>query len=74
LLSGFVKFLQNIKKSPKITAQFMVQKVFHKWRVNLIKEIVNINQHVLEITPYDEVDSFFNSEQLTDILNFVSIS
>ena len=119
LVSRFVKFIQNTKKSPKLATQFMLQKVFNnvntvtgrnirlvkdmighdvdvmtvnprwvknnikfskisedeKWRINIIKEIVNINQNVLELTPpEDEEDSFLTSEELNDILDFVSTS
>ena len=44
-----------------------------KWRVGLIKEIVNIEQNVIEITPNDD-DSFLTSDQLKDILELVSTS
>ena len=119
LVSRFVKFIQNIQKSPKLATQFMLQKVVNnvntvtgrnirlvkdmighdfdiltinptwlkkkikfneigddqKWRINVIKEIVNINQKVLELTPTeDEEDSFLTSEELQDILDFVSSS
>ena len=117
ILSRYVKFLQNVQKSPKLAAQFMLQKVFNnvdtitgrniryiqekighqfnllkvntswlkknlkffeileddKWRVGLIKEIVNIEQNFLEVTPHDD-DSFLTSDQLKDILEFVSTS
>ena len=118
LISRFVKFLQNIKKSPKLAAQFMLQKVINnvstvtgknvrmvkdmighqhdllsvkpgwlrntlkfcelhdddQWRVDMIKEITNIKQNILELTPDEEEDSFLTSEQLEEILHFVSVS
>ena len=119
LISRFVKFLQNIKKSPKLAAQYMLQKVISnvntvtgrnvrhikdmigheydvltvnptwlrnkikfceisendKWRIDIIKEIVNIKQTVLELTPAEEDDdSFLTSDQLAEILDFVSCS
>ena len=42
-----------------------------KWRVDLIKEIVNVKQNILEI---NNEDSFLTNEQLQDIINFVSTS
>ena len=42
-----------------------------KWRVDLIKEIVNVKQNILEI---NNEDSFLSNEQLQDIINFVSTS
>ena len=46
-----------------------------KRRINVIKEIVNINQKVLELTPTeDEEDSFLTGAELQDILDFVSSS
>ena len=46
-----------------------------KWRINMIKEIVNINQNVLESKPTKEDDdSFLTSDQLSEILDFVSCS
>ena len=119
LISRFVKFLQNVKKSPKLAAQYMLQKVISnvntvtgrnvrhikdmigheydvltvnptwlrnrikfceisendKWRIDIIKEIVNIKQTVLELTPAEEDDdSFLTSEQLEELLDFVSCS
>ena len=119
LISRFVKFLQNVKKSPKLAAQYMLQKVISnvntvtgrnvrhindmigheydvqtvnptwlrnrikfceisendKWRINIIKEIVNIKQTVLELTPAEEDDdSFLTSEQLEELLDLVSCS
>ena len=116
LMIRYVKFVQSIRKSPKLAVQFMLEKT-HKnvntvtgsnfryihdkighdceifdvkpsfvkenakfsemreddrWRVNLIKEIVNINQNVLDLN-HDNVP-FFNSEQLNEILDYVSTS
>ena len=46
-----------------------------KWRINVIKDIVNINQKVLELTPTeDEEDSFLTGAELQDILDFFSSS
>ena len=46
-----------------------------KWRIDIIKEIVNIKQTVLELTPAEvDDDSFLTSDQLTEILDFVSCS
>ena len=46
-----------------------------KWRIDIIKEIVNIKQTVLELTPAEEDDdSFLTSEQLEELLDFVSCS
>ena len=117
ILSRYVKFLQNVQKSPKLAAQFMLQKVYKnvntitgrniryiqdkvghnhdllkvntswlknkikfceidegdKWRVGLIKEVVDIKQNKLEIKPNDE-DSFLSRDQLQDIIDFVSTS
>ena len=45
LISRFVKFLQNIKKSPKLAAQFLLQKVLENVNtvtgrnVRMIKDI-----------------------------------
>ena len=103
LVSRFVKFIQNIQKSPKLATKFMLQKVMNNvntvtgrnvrlvkdmighdfdvltinpaWLIDLIKEIVNINQKVLKLTPTeDEEDSFLTHEELQDILDFVSSS
>ena len=116
LIIRYVKFVQSIRKSPKLAVQFMLEKT-HKnvntvtgsnfryihdkighdcdifdvkpsfvkenakfsemreddrWRVNLIKEIVNINQNVLDLN-HDNV-AFFTSEQLNEILDYVSTS
>ena len=43
-----------------------------RWRVQIIKEIVNINQNVLDLKNGD--DAFLTSEQLNEILEYVSIS
>ena len=40
-----------------------------RWRVNILKEIVNINQNVLDLK-----HAFLSSEQLNEILEYVSIS
>ena len=45
-----------------------------QWRVDMIKEITNIKQNILELTPDEEEDSFLTSEQLEEILHFVSVS
>ena len=42
-----------------------------KWRVDLIKEITNINQQVLQ---FNREDSFLTSDQLQEIVDFVSTS
>ena len=42
-----------------------------KWRVDLIREITNINQQVLQ---FDSEDSFLSSDQLQEIVDFVSTS
>ena len=90
LISRYVKFLQSVKKSPKIAVQYLLQKVqtncntltgknvrlvldligaqdifkvnpllikrnlkFHEsteenvWKVNLVKEIINLKQNIL---------------------------
>ena len=54
--------------------KFCEMKEDNKWRVNMIKEIVNINQKVLRLPNSEEDDSFLSQEQLQDILDFVSIS
>ena len=118
LISRFVKFLQNVKRSPKLAAQFMLQKVMnnvntvtgrnvrmiqdmigHKydlmkvnrkwlknqisfceageddnWRINFIKEIVNVNQNVLEFSSSEEHESCLTREELEEIIEFVSTS
>ena len=46
----------------------------NKWRINIIKEIVNVNQNVLELSSSEENDSFLTRKELEEILEFVSIS
>ena len=114
VLSRFVSFLQNAKKSPKLGVQFMLQKVLRnastttgrnismieniigprrnilevspkwvknnvsfsnvsehdKWRVSLIKEIMDLKCNILEFSHVD--DSFLTKEELDDIVCFVS--
>ena len=116
LITRYVKFVQNIRKSPKLAVQFMLEKTHRnvntvtgsnfrfindrighdcdilnvkpsflrsnvkfseireddRWRVNIIREIVNINQNVLDLKHND--DAFLSSEQLNEILEYVSIS
>ena len=115
LIRRYIKFLQNVKKSPKLAVQLLLQKVIgdlntitgknvryildkigrqndiltvnpdslknklkfceidnaDKWRVNLVKEIVNIKQNVLT---FDQDDSFLSDDQLNDILVYISTS
>ena len=42
-----------------------------KWRVDLLREITNINQQVLQ---FNSEDSFLSSDQLQEIVDFVSTS
>ena len=42
-----------------------------KWRVDLLREITNINQQVLQ---FISEDSFLSSDQLQEIVDFVSTS
>ena len=44
-----------------------------KWRVNLLKEIVNMKQNTLDLKN-DDNDAFLTGEQLNDILEYVSTS
>ena len=44
----------------------------NKWRVGMIKEIVDIKQNVLELK--HENDEFLTKEQLNDIIEYVSTS
>ena len=44
------------------------------WRVNMIKEIIDIKQRIVEVTPNDEEDSFLSTEQFEEILDFISKS
>ena len=46
----------------------------NKWRINMIKEIVNVNQNVLEFSSSEENDSFLTRKELEEILEFVSTS
>ena len=116
LITRYVKFLQSVRKSPKLAVQFMLEKTVNnvntvtgsnarfiheklghdcdifsmkpaflkknvrfcevrqeeKWRVNMIKEIVNVKQNVLNLK--DDDDDFLTSEQLDDIIAFLSTS
>ena len=116
LVNRYVKFLQSVKKSPKLAVLFMLEKtrnnvntvtgsnvryiheklghdcdIFtvkpaylkshvkfsetreeNKWRVGMIKEIVDIKQNVLELK--HENDEFLTKEQLNDIIEYVSTS
>ena len=56
----------------KKKARFCEMREDDRWRVNLIKEIVDINQNVLDLN-HENVD-FFSSEQLNEILEYVSTS
>ena len=60
------KWVKNKVKFCEISAENM-------WRVELIKEIVNINQNALEIKHEGE-DDFLSNEQLKEIIDFVSTS
>ena len=40
----------------------------------MIKEIINIEQKIVEVAPYDEEDSFLSTEQFEEILDFISTS
>ena len=57
LISRFVKFLQNIKKSPKLAAQFLLQKVLNNVNtvtgrnVRMIKDMIGHGQDILSINP-----------------------
>ena len=42
-----------------------------KWRVNFMKELVNIKQNVLT---FDQDDSFLSDDQLNDILVYITTS
>ena len=42
------------------------------WKVNLIREITNINHSILQIEPTDESDIFLTKDQLKEIVNYVS--
>ena len=44
-----------------------------KWRVDLIKEVVDIKQNKLQINTNDD-ESFLSQDQLQDIIDFVSTS
>ena len=44
------------------------------WRVNLIREIININQNALMLSSDEADDSFLTRDQLMEIVEFVSTS
>ena len=44
------------------------------WRVNLIREIININQNALMLSSDEADDSFLTRDQLMEIVDFVSTS
>ena len=44
------------------------------WRINFIKEIVNVNQNVLEFSSSEEHESCLTREELEEIIEFVSTS
>jgi hypothetical protein len=43
-----------------------------KWRVNFVEEIINVKQNILSID--HDNDSFFSSEQLSEILDYICTS
>ena len=43
-----------------------------KWRVNFVEEMLNIRQNVFKLDHND--DSFLTSDQLSDILDYISTS
>ena len=57
LVARFVKFLQNVKKSPKLAAQFLLQKVLNNVNtvsprnVRMIKDMTGHGQDILSINP-----------------------
>ena len=57
LVSRFVKFIQNIKKSPKLATQFMLQKVINNVNtvtgrnVRLVKDMIGHDFDILTINP-----------------------
>ena len=57
LITRFVKFLQNIKKSPKLAAQLMLQKVYNNVNtmtgknVRMIKDIIGHDHDLLLVKP-----------------------
>ena len=111
LIIRYVKFLQSLRRSPKMCVQFLLQKVYKnvntvtgknveyilsktshecdvfsvtpnklkknlrfnairnqdRWRVNMIKEIVNIKQDVLTLD-----GEGFTSEELNNLLDYIS--
>ena len=44
------------------------------WRVNVIREIANINQNALMLSGDEADDSFLTRDQLMEIVDFVSTS
>ena len=44
------------------------------WRVNLIREITNINQNTLELSNDEDENSFLSNDQLQEIIDYVSTS
>ena len=111
LITRYVKFIQSIRKSPKIAVQFLLQKVLKNcstltgknvryvleqtdsenifdvspnaikkefkfcemkkedaWRVNLVKEMINIRQKVLTL---DQNEHALSNEEMEEILDYV---
>ena len=117
ILSRFVKFLQNIRKSSKMSVQYMLSRVMEnvstvtgknvryvkdligidcdllktsqkwlkkklsfcvisphdQWRVDIIREIADINQDVLCLQTRDH-EKFLSRDELMDIVHFASSS
>jgi hypothetical protein len=80
LISRFVKFLQNIKKSPKLAAQFLLQKVLENVNtvtgrnVRMIKDIIGHDYDILLIIPawlWNKVKFCEISEQEKCRVNFI---
>ena len=57
LITRFVKFLQNIKKSPKLATQLMLQKVYNNVNtvtgknIRMIKDIIGHEHDLLLVKP-----------------------
>ena len=114
IITRYIKFIQSLKKSPKIAVQFLVEKVLRncntltgqnvrfvldktgtedifkvnvtkvrndlefcetkqedEWRLNFVKEIVNIKNNILNL---DQNENNLTTEELEEILEYICTS
>ena len=114
IITRYIKFIQSLKKSPKMAVQFLVEKVLRncntltgqnvrfvldktgtedifkvdvtkvrndlefcktkqedEWRLNFVKEIVNIKNNILNL---DQNENNLTTEELEEILEYICTS